>query len=179
MSSGRNLTTGEIKLAGEIFRDSIRYERVRVHRGKYYFAQPANSGMTPSGEIYVNGSIYRKDYAAAHVELQAFFIHEMTHVWQYQNRILHVKLAAIFGQIRCLGNYRKMYEYKLEAGKSLLEYGIEQQAAIVEDYFTVVKCGLSDFRGGRIKNREPLEEKIELLQGVMAEFLFDPTFPFR
>ena len=179
MSGGRNLTVAEISLAREIFQHAIDYERVLVHRGKYFFTQPKNSGMTPNGEIYVNGSIYRKDYAAAQIELQSFFIHEMTHVWQYQNRILHVKLFSILGQIRFLGNYARMYEYTLETGKSLIDYGIEQQAAIVEDYFTIVRHGANHFRGGRIQNRETLEEKIELLKSVMADFLFDPTFSFR
>ena len=171
MSRGRNLTTGEIVLAEEIFRDSIRYERVKIHHGKYFFTQPKNSGMTPNGEIYVSGAPYRKDYSTAKIGFQAFFIHEMTHVWQYQNKILHVKLAAILGQIRFLGNYRKMYEYTLEAGKNLTEYDIEQQAAIVEDYFLVAKRGLADFRSGRMQNEGSMTEKIEMLKNVVESFL--------
>ena len=135
--------------------------------------------MTPNGEIYVSGAIYRKDYSKAGVGLQAFFIHEMTHVWQYQNNILRVKLSAILGQIRHFGNYGKMYEYTLEEGKNLIDYGIEQQAAIVEDYFVNVKCGLAEFRGGRIQNRCAAAEKIEMLKNVMADFISDPTFSFR
>jgi hypothetical protein len=176
MSRKRNLTAGELTLAREMFQDSIQYERVKIHRGKYFFRQPENSGMTPNGEIYVSGEPYRKDYSAANVWLQAFFIHEMTHVWQYQNRVLHVKLSAILGQIRHLGNYGKMYEYTLDAKKKLIEYGVEQQAAIVEDYFIVVKKGLREFRGERIQNRCATTEKIEMLKNVMADFLFNPTF---
>lgn len=168
MRRGRNLTDGEIVLARDVFSDSIRYERVKIHRGKYFFTQPKNSGMTPNGEIYVSGAPYRKDYSSANTNFQAFFIHEMTHVWQYQNKILHVKLAAVLGQIRFLGNYRKMYEYTLEAGKNLTEYDIEQQAAIVEDYFTVVKLGLANFRNGRIQNEGSMAEKIEMLKNVMT-----------
>ena len=59
--SGRSLTEGEIKLAKPIFKDSIDYSLVRVHDEKYIFFQPGNSGMTPNGEIYVDGA-YSADY---------------------------------------------------------------------------------------------------------------------
>ncbi len=51
MSCKRDLTSGEVILALDLFQDSIRYERVKIHNGKYFFKQPANSGMTPNGEF--------------------------------------------------------------------------------------------------------------------------------
>ena len=179
MSGKRDLTSGEVVLALDLFRNSIRYERVKIHNGKYFFKQPGNSGMTPNGEIYVSGALYRNDYSAASIRLQAFFIHEMAHVWQYQNKILRVRLSAVLGQIRHFGNYGKMYKYILEDGKDLIEYGIEQQASIIEDYFILIKRGLSAFRGGRIQNQGTSAEKRELLKKVMANFIADPTFSVR
>ncbi|MGI8555199.1 MAG: hypothetical protein ACR2LT_02430 [Pyrinomonadaceae bacterium] len=133
--------------------------------------------MTPSGEIYVNGSPYRNDYSTADFFSKAFFIHEMTHVWQYQNNVLFVKTSAIWGQICHLGDYNEMYKYTLEDGKSLIDYGIEQQAAMVEDYYLVVKRGFNQFREGRIQNRGTFAEKRELLKKVMADFIADPLNP--
>ncbi|MFN2390403.1 MAG: type IV secretion protein Rhs [Pyrinomonadaceae bacterium] len=179
MSGKRDLTSGEVILALDLFQDSIRYERIKIHNGRYFFKQPANSGMTPNGEIYVSGAPYRNDYSAAGIRLQAFFIHEMTHVWQYQNKILRVRLSAILGQIRHLGNYGKMYKYVLEDGKDLIEYGIEQQASIVEDYFILIKRGLQEFRGGRIQNQATTAQKRELLTKVMTNFIADPGYPVR
>lgn len=176
---GRSLTTGEIELARELFKDSIRYERVRIHNGKYFFWQPPDSGMTPNGEIYANGYPYSNDYAAESLDLRAFFIHEMAHVWQYQNKILRVKLAAVCGQIRHLGNYPEMYKYRLQSGKRLIDYGIEQQASIIEDYYIVIMTGGAEFRSGRIQNKGSSAKKIRLLKNVMADFAADPTRPIR
>ena len=172
----RKLTLGEIELAREIFKDSIKYQKVKVHHGKYFFGQPAGSGMTPNGEIYVaddarhNNFLYKKDYSIQSVGLKAFFIHEMAHVWQYQNKILRVKTAAVLGQIRHFGRYGKMYKYTLDADKKLIDYGIEQQAAIIEDYYIVVKEEMSEFCGGRIQNQCAFAEKRELLEKMMADF---------
>lgn len=172
----RKLTAGEIELARAIFDDSIKYRKVKIHHGKYFFAQPAGSGMTPNGEIYVadnakrSNFLYKKDYSIESVGLKAFFIHEMAHVWQYQNKILRVKTAAFFGQIRHFGRYGKMYQYTLDADKKLIDYGIEQQAAIIEDYFVVIKEGISEFCGGRVQNQCAFVEKRELLEKIMAQF---------
>lgn len=172
----RNLTSGETELAREVYKDSIKYQKVKIHHGKYIFAQPAGSGMTPNGEIYVaddarqNNFLYKKDYSIESVELKAFFIHEMAHVWQYQNKILRVKTAAVLGQLRHFGRYGKMYKYVLDARKKLIDYGIEQQAAIIEDYYVVIKEGMPEFCGGRIQNQCAFAEKKELLEIVMTDF---------
>jgi hypothetical protein len=172
----RKLTLGEIELARGVFDDSIKYEKVKIHRGKYFFGQPAGSGMTPNGEIYVaddarlKNFLYKKDYSIESLGLKAFFIHEMAHVWQYQNKIIRVKTAAVLGQIRHFGRYSKMYRYTLDANKKLIDYGIEQQAAIIEDYYIVVREGVPEFCGGRIQNQCLFTEKKELLKIVMSNF---------
>ena len=182
-NAGRQLTVGEIALAREIYKNSIRYRDVKIHRGKYFFKQPPGSGMTPNGEIYVTDDpkrgnfLYKDDYSRESLALKAFFIHEMAHVWQYQNNILRVKTTAILGQLRHLGKYNKMYKYTLEARKHLFDYGIEQQAAIIEDYYIVVKENMPEFCAGRIQNQCTPAEKKELLEKVIASFILYPTFP--
>ncbi len=49
----RLLTLGEIRLATELYRDSIHYHRVWVHHGSYlpFGMQENNTAMTPNGEI--------------------------------------------------------------------------------------------------------------------------------
>lgn len=175
--SGRNLTSGEISLARELFKNSIRYEEVKIHNGKWFSKQPDNSGMTPSGEIYVSGA-YKDDYGVEGPELKGFIMHELAHVWQYQNNILHVKTSAILESIWHLGNYDEAYKYTLEDGKDLIEYGIEQQASMIQDYYLVVKRGLQ-FRVGRIQNEGSWAEKRDLLKRVMGNFISDPTYAVR
>lgn len=176
---GRNLTAGEIALAEDVFRHSIQYERVKIHHKKYFYFQPDNSGMTPSGEIYATGAAYLEDYSlAADVESKTLFIHEMAHVWQKHNRILNLRWAALSMQIKHRFDYSRAYPYFLRPDATLLDYGIEQQASMIEDYFRVVKKG-GNFRPNRIQNTGTREELINLLMRVLVDFIVDPTMPFR
>ena len=175
---GRDLTTGEIRIAQEIYRDSINYTRVKIHNGKYFFGQPANSGMTPRGEIYAHGSAYHDDYSRENASTQGFYIHEMAHVWQRQNDVLNIIWSAISEQISHGFDYSRAYPYTLEADKTLTDYDIEQQASIIEDYFRVVKRGIP-FRENRIQNGGNREERVRLLRAVLADFLTDPSLPNR
>jgi hypothetical protein len=175
---GRNLTAGEERIAQEIYGSSINYSRVKIHNGKYFRGQPDNSGMTPRGEIYAAGAAYDDDYSRENAETQGFFIHEMAHVWQHQNGILHVVLSAVLEQIQHDFDYEKAYPYMLDANKTLTDYDIEQQASILEDYFRVIRRGII-FRPRRIQNGGNKTERVKLLRAVLADFITDPSLPNR
>ena len=170
----RNLTSNEIALAKKIFKNSINYKKVKIHNKKYIFFQPANSGMTPNGEIYVDG-FFKKDYSAINDAGKSFFIHEMTHVWQYQLKILNPVTAAIAENIKHFFHYDKAYEYELTAGKDLLDYDIEQQASIVEDYFRIHIANIKPFPG-RMKNSLQDAKKNMLFEKVLAKFISNPKY---
>ena len=135
----RSLTQEEIQLAKSLFKDSVRYEKVKIYNAKYVGFQEDESGMTPFGEMWIVGiDTYRENYGIVEVRLQAFFIHEMVHVWQYQNNVLSVADSAIENIITygpSSHNYQKAYEYKLEPHKDLMDYRMEQQGAIMENYY--------------------------------------------
>ena len=121
----RALTTDEINLAESVFRDSIDYSQVRIYNKKFFLFQPKNVAMAPNGNIYFHpkGGLYSDNFADTN--LKGLFIHEMTHVWQYQQGV-NVALKAMFN---------RTYSYTLTPGKPLTSYGIEQQGAIVRDYY--------------------------------------------
>lgn len=125
--SRRPLTPGEIALARSMFGDAIDYRGQRIARRKWAFFQPRETVMAPLGCIHFHprGSSYHDDFAAAPLAAQALFIHEMTHVWQYQR--------GIFLPLRRLPFAR--YGYAIELGKPFTRYGIEQQAEIVRHAF--------------------------------------------
>lgn len=173
----RKLTSAEIALATSLFKDSINYSLVKVHDHVYVEFQPDNSGMTPNGEIFASKGAYRKDYGIEKPDFRAFFLHEMTHVWQYQNNILHVKTSAILETLYQFGDYDKAYFYTLSNEKGLIEYNIEQQASIVQDYYLVVKCGLNF--SDRVQNGGTKEDKKNLLKRVMGDFITDPKMSVR
>ena len=176
--SGRSLMAGEERIAREIYKNSINYSKVKIHDGKYFFGQPDDSGMTPRGEIYASSGAYNADYSRENASTQGFFIHEMGHVWQYQNSILNVIFSALLEQIEHGFDYNKAYPYLLDANKTLTDYDIEQQASILEDYFRVVKRGI-EFRQNRIQNGGTRVEKAALLRAVLADFITDPSLPNR
>jgi len=170
----RGLTLNERALAKTVFRNALDYERIRVHDDKYIFFQANNVLMTPNGEIYAPGEMYRKDYAAEELNYRELFIHELAHAWQYQTGVLNPKLSGLFEFVKNGFDYSKAYRYVLESGRDLTDYGMEQQAAMVADYFLVEKSG--EGFGRHNANTESFERKRELLTEVMANFIANPEY---
>lgn len=172
--TSRTMTEGEIKLAKRIFKDSINYNIVKIHNEKYIFFQPNNSGMTPNGEIYMNGS-YSKDYSKLNGRAKSFLIHELVHVWQYQLNILNPITAAISQNFTNAFDYSKAYQYTLNPDKDILDYEIEQQAAIIEDYYLIYEAGLSPV-AGHLQNTLSEAKSNQLFHKVLSKFLLSPAF---
>ena len=170
----RALTLAEIALAKKVFGASIDYTTVKVYDRKYMPLQPNHSGMTPNGKIYVAG-VYRSDYCSALPDLQGFFIHEMVHVYQYQLKILKPILAAIGESFKHGFNYNKAYQYTLDAKKGLLDYDIEQQAQIIEDYFRIYHLHLPPIPGF-LQNTLIDSKTQRLFHKVLAKFLANPNY---
>lgn len=123
----RPLAPAERKLVASMFGAAIDYDRVKLHRKKWFPFQPVHTLMAPTGGIWFHpkGPYWREDFAAAPLKLQALFLHEMTHIWQYQ--------SGIFLPLRRHPFCR--YSYSLKPGWPLERYGLEQQAEIVRHTF--------------------------------------------
>lgn len=143
MTGRRPLTTGEIALARSMFGDAIDYTRTRVANRKWIFFQPRQVTMAPTGCIHFHpkGTHYREDFATASLDLQGLFIHELVHVWQYQQ--------GIFLPLRRHPFCR--YGYSLKPGWRLARYGLEQQAEIVRHVFLLS-------RGAHLPGAPPLDQ---------------------
>ncbi len=164
----------ERALAETVFQNALDYERVRIHDERYIFFQPTNVLMTPNGRIYAPGRMFRTDYAVETLNYRELFIHEMAHVWQFQTGVLNPKLSGIFEFVKNGFDYRKAYDYVLESERDLIEYGMEQQAAIIADFYLVEKC---DETFGRFNsNGETFERTRELLNEVLANFIANPNY---
>lgn len=135
----RPLTLGEIKLAKEVFQHHLDYETVKIYQGAFlrFGLQKPNIAMAPNGKIYFPLPSYQADFSKGTDAQKICFMHEMTHVWQYQNGI-----SVIFRGLwlALLGGYvgkRWVYWYFQEKNlsKRFTEFNIEQQACIVADFF--------------------------------------------
>ena len=128
--AGRSLTENEIETFGEIFGDSLDYDSIRVNRRGFLTRFMKGQGIVTGNTINVSADIYQEDFALANLDLQAFFAHELTHVWQYQNVSSWTTLIAGSEHIR----FRDPYGYSLD-GRSFDQYRFEQQGDIVRDYY--------------------------------------------
>lgn len=164
----RPLTKGEIALARSVFGKTIDYDRVTISDGKYFPLHPQGTGMAPNGRLYMYGC-FSTDYSRGGAQLRSFFIHEMTHVWQYQNKILDPVKQAIALTLKHNFNYAAAYPYKLESGKKFTDYNMEQQASIVEDFFMRQHYGLETYKG-RCRNVCNEAEKDDLYRKVLHRF---------
>jgi hypothetical protein len=122
----RPLTEGERNLGRTIFGEHINYDAVQVRKQKFFPLQPVNTFMAPMGHLHIHPKTdkWRDDFSLADPGLQALFLHELTHVWQSQKR----------GRIYLLLMRHPFcrYQYPVQAGRKFEQYGLEQQAQIVQ-----------------------------------------------
>jgi hypothetical protein len=130
---GRVLTPAERALAASVFGKAVDYDRVRIHRRKWWPLHPKRAIMAPDGHIWVHpkGDLWSDDYGKASIMLQGLFIHEMTHVWQAQTRGRWY--LPLMRHPFC------RYGYNIQLGWPLGRYGLEQQAEIVRHAFLLRK----------------------------------------
>lgn len=124
----RTLTTGEKELAYSIFGTQLKLEDIHIVAHRLVLQHYA---VSPNGNIYFHQKDWRADFSQESIALQSWLIHELVHVWQLQQGIAVVKKAL----------FDRRYQYVIQAGKSFLHYGIEQQAQMVQDYFLKSRTG--------------------------------------
>ena len=146
----RPLNVYELFMAKEIFGNSINYARVRID-------ETAEIACKNSQLKYV--SFYTINSWGGMSD--DIFIHEMVHVWQYENvgaayipKALRVHLTEGLGY-----NYGGLDALKFcrEKGGKLLDFNYEQQGDIVADYFRL-KSGYLPIWGDATRKDLPVYE---------------------
>jgi type VI secretion system secreted protein VgrG len=166
IEGSRKLTVGEIAMLQRIFRNAIRYDKVKVHNGKkYIFFQGSQTVMTPNGEIYYPATRFKEDFHTQRASEQHLFIHEITHVWQYQMGF-QVKAQSIGSA------FRYGYNYTIKPGMKLSDFPMEGQANIIADYAMYVLYGRPDHYSGSQYKKPP--QSLADLQTVLADFIKNP-----
>ncbi|HTI67842.1 MAG TPA: hypothetical protein VL460_09910 [Caulobacteraceae bacterium] len=127
----RPLTAGEVALARSVFGDAIDYSRVRLSNRSWGWA----AIVFGSRVTFPPSHPCPQDFADRPPPTQAWLVHELTHVWQFQTapgRTLASWAATLAG-----GGYGRGlpgYRYALPLG-NWHGYNLEQQASIVEHAF--------------------------------------------
>lgn len=120
----------------------------------------STAGIALFQHLHTSPGFYRDDYVArpdGALSLAAamFFVHEMTHVWQWQNRDV-----TRYHPFRAFAEHRSIkdpYLFDSDGRDRFLDYGYEQQASLVEEY---VCCRALDPGGGRTVRLEQLLREV-------------------
>lgn len=166
----RGLTANERKLVMPIFKDSIDYDKVKIHHGRFIpIFQPSQTAMTPFGTIHFPDDIYEEDYTSPSrvfpdvISSKNLFVHEMAHVWQYQlgyspflNGIIIALKGGYFGNRNYIHHdgypVANAYEYlsKVQSNQDLSDFNMEQQASIIADYYVNIAHGLINLNASQL-----------------------------
>ncbi|AMO94543.1 zinc protease domain protein [Collimonas fungivorans] len=171
----RPLTPGEIDLAKKVFGTSVDYSKVKVHNGAYMVGAGSNA-MTPNGEMYFPKDYYKPDFSTLDDTFRIWFIHEMTHVWQYQLGY-SVKWGGIKIQIK--GGYKYapgqdtprayVYDPAKDGDKSMTDFNMEQQGDLVSHYFDAV------YLSENTATHRTHVTNLPFLQKILTGFIKNPS----
>ena len=121
----RRLSPGEVALAAEVFGEALNPKKVRVV-----------TGAPTGGFAFVIGRLMvfptpTSDFAAEDVLTQSWFVHELTHVLQFQTRPFWTLMS--WAKVAVSGGYGvglPAYRYSIPFDWKTLN--LEQQARVVE-----------------------------------------------
>ena len=115
-------------MIARVFGETLDPAPVRLHQRRWWPLQPRAIVMAPDGHLWFppGNDSWRVDFSAAPLALQAFFLHEITHVWQHQTGLNLIVARGPFARYRYL---------PMRAGRAFERYGVEQQAEIVRHYW--------------------------------------------
>lgn len=125
MHDARCLTGPERELVASMFGTALDTDTVTVRRRRWWPLQPRGVVMAPMGHLHFHPDNpgYRSCFGCSDLRHQAFFLHEMTHVWQSQTRGRWY--LPLMRHPFC------RYGYDVVPGRRFEQYGLEQQAEIV------------------------------------------------
>ena len=125
----RPLTDAEILRGSEIFGKSIDFQLVMIDDKAHYVVRDKVIAYVSFNTINSHGALPPD-----------IFIHELVHVWQYQNFGAGYIMQALWAQ-----RTKEFYNYAYTEGwsdlKSIHEFNAEQQGDLVQDYYRL-KTGL-------------------------------------
>lgn len=126
----RKLTTGEKMMAACVFGNALDVDDIELKTAWWVLK---NYAVSPNGNVYFHPENWIEDFSKQPLGRRAWFIHELTHVWQIQQGIKVFRKAV----------FDRRYKYAIKQGKSFFSYGVEQQARMVEDYYIRSQNGQS------------------------------------
>ena len=142
--STQTLTNEEIILGKSIFKNQIDWNVVMYDKGAW-------SAKPNFCLAYVSfNSINTRQNLSDDI-----LIHEMTHVWQYQNFGAGYIVNALAAQ-KSIERYNYAYYYDWMETKDILKFNAEQQADLIQDFFLIKKGEKAHWLTSNTSNHEKL-----------------------
>ncbi len=185
---GRPLHDNEIRVLQKMgYDDSIDYSKVKIHSSAFadrYMNLFQMHKAAKGNVVMVRSKNHVDDFTKADEIEKFFFLHEMGHVWQHQNRVMLMQGHALkdaFSHLVLRRDVDDHYEYRLKDGKDLMNYGLEQQPNIIADFYRLSQKGsypLMMREGAKADTYTPegREELAERYRNVLGDFLEDPHY---
>lgn len=140
----RFLTTGEKNLVAQIFGGSIGVDDIKIYNNKTYMNLywMNDAPHAPNGNIYFPKDynvkhgldLFNRDFSVTETEadrdFSITFIHEMTHVWQFQHGV-DVSATKLNKPEKHNYNYHEIFE----EGGSFNKLTMEKQAEFISNYY--------------------------------------------
>ncbi|PSB14558.1 hypothetical protein C7B65_26280 [Phormidesmis priestleyi ULC007] len=153
----RDLNQAEVNYAAEIFADSVDFSKVGIAKDKWV----DYAVVTLGNVIYFPSKLGGTDmFQPGTLELTAagriVLIHELTHVWQYQNSGWRYVSGSVLEQLTAQFLKGDAYDWTTAYENKLPweQWGVEQQAAAVEEYNASIRRVTF-----QRKRREKVEDK--------------------
>jgi hypothetical protein len=163
-AQGKPLIPLEIDLARSVFGESIDYSRVRLLETAepLWFRTVANViRVPPFFTVDPNAPVRHRPLTVDY--MRETFIHELTHVWQYQHGGTSYISYSLGPQLQALissGDRNAAYCYDPDPTKSFWDFTPEQQGMIAENTFVMRASGWAwrcDSQGRFRPERRPAE----------------------
>ncbi len=127
----RKLCNNELIILKSLYFNEINYSKIKL-TNQHIFSKILKkySGIVFDNTIVFTKKSYKSDFSK-NINDMALLVHEVCHVWQYQNLNYRWYKAGIehlkFG--------KSTYSYNIAMNKKLTDYRFEQQGEILADYF--------------------------------------------
>lgn len=182
-TKSRNLSKSEIAMAREIFGNTIDYSLVSLERNTVYnLTLPivnTASSKTLGNTIALTDDKFDGKNLKLNAEGQSTLMHELAHVWQYQNQGWEYAPAALWAQAMAwikTGSRNAAYKWEIldSQGIPWEDWNPEAQAQAVEDYnfaLRQVKSGRGTMSNYKVLSKAwPYIEKMRYLPPGLGDF---------
>jgi hypothetical protein len=165
----RDLTPGEEALLKALFGDALNTSGLKQNFHPEAYKDIVGSASSGAGAEYWGPAQKSPDFSKeSDANRFGTFIHENLHVWQFQT---NWQFSPQFEEDKIVDprDPEKAYKYPLDAKFKFTDYGVEQQAAIIEDYARYyLHPGKTLWYLPKVYGwGEPLQARLPLLQKVV------------